>query len=538
MSSNLVKGSAILTIGLFLSKALGLLYLIPFYAIVGEESIGLYQYAYIPYNIALAIAISGAPLAISKFVSKYNALGDYATGRKMLKSGMLVMAVTGVLSFLTLYFLAEPLANLVRRDEEQIFTVEDIASVIRWVSYALLVVPLMSIVRGFLQGNQKMMPTSVSQLVEQIVRIVVVLVGAFIVVYFMGESPKVAVNFAVFAAFLGALAGLVVLYKYWRSYKPEFDHLLANSPPASKVSIKDMYTEVFAYILPFVLVGVINPLYQFVDMITFNEAMKSIGLAKVSDTYLGMLNLLTHKFVMIPVMVATGFSMALIPVITSYYAKNEQKGITRSLDQTYQIVVFLTLPMVIGLVVLSDELYQFLYSKSEVGAGILASYAPVAILFGLFTVTAAILQGIDRHKWIVFTSLLGLLFKLALNIPLIKLFETNGAIMATAIGYSVAVGVNIVVITKTLHYRSTMVFRRLILIGILNLVMLVAVVFTLKGLTAISPAEGKIHAFFYILICAVIGAAIYGYLSLRTGLAQKLFGDKLTRLTNKLGFGR
>ncbi len=103
MSSNLVKGSAILTIGLFLSKALGLLYLIPFYAIVGEESIGLYQYAYIPYNIALAIAISGAPLAISKFVSKYNALGDYATGRKMLKSGMLVMAVTGVLSFLTLY---------------------------------------------------------------------------------------------------------------------------------------------------------------------------------------------------------------------------------------------------------------------------------------------------------------------------------------------------------------------------------------------------------------------------------------------------
>ena len=156
MSSNLVKGSAILTIGLFLSKALGLLYLIPFYAIVGEESIGLYQYAYIPYNIALAIAISGAPLAISKFVSKYNALGDYATGRKMMKSGMLVMAVTGVLSFLTFYFLAEPIANLVRRDEEQIFTVEDIASVIRWVSYALLVVPLMSIVRGFLQGNQKM----------------------------------------------------------------------------------------------------------------------------------------------------------------------------------------------------------------------------------------------------------------------------------------------------------------------------------------------------------------------------------------------
>ena len=87
--------------------------MIPFYAIVGEESIGFYQYAYIPYNIAFAIAISGAPLAISKFVSKYNALGDYATGRKLLKSGMLVMIITGIVSFITLYLLAEPIAKLV-----------------------------------------------------------------------------------------------------------------------------------------------------------------------------------------------------------------------------------------------------------------------------------------------------------------------------------------------------------------------------------------------------------------------------------------
>ena len=538
MSSNLVKGSAILTIGLFLSKALGLLYLVPFYAIVGEETIALYQYAYVPYNIALAIAISGAPLAISKFVSKYNALGDYATGRKMLKSGMMIMVVTGLISFLVLYFSAEPLAKIVRSSKEQIFTVDEIASVIRWVSYALLVVPLMSIVRGFLQGNQKMMPTSVSQLVEQIVRIVVVLVGAFIVVNFMHESPVVAVNFAVFAAFIGALAGLAVLYKYWKSYKPEFDHLLANSPPASDVSIKDMYTEVLAYIVPFVLVGVINPLYQFVDMLTFNGAMKSIGLSTVSDTYLGMLNMLTHKFVMIPVMVATGFSMALIPVITSYYSKNNQKGITRSLDQTYQIVLFLTIPMVIGLMALSNEIYYSLYGKSEMGAAILASYAPVAVLFGLYTVTAAILQGIDRHKWIVFTSLLGLLFKLMLNIPLIKLFETNGAIIATAIGYSIAVGINILIIKNTLNYRSKMVVRRLILICLLNIVMFIAVIATLTGLTAISPAGGKMHAFLYILICAIVGAAIYGYLSFKVGLAQKLFGDRLTRLTNKLGLRR
>ncbi|MEV9639980.1 polysaccharide biosynthesis protein [Mammaliicoccus sciuri] len=537
MASNLIKGTAILTIGLFLSKALGLLYVIPFYAIVGEKSVGLYQYAYIPYNLALAVAVSGAPLAISKFVSKYNALGDYATGRKLMKSGMLVMSLTGLLSFLALFALANPIAGLVIRDDEQIFTVQDIASVIRWVSFALLAVPLLSIGRGFLQGYQKFEPTSVSQLIEQIVRIVVVLAGAFIVVNVLGLSPRIAVQFAVFAAFIGALAGLWSLYHYWKKYRDEFNYLLTNSPPASSVSLRQIYTEVFAYVLPFVLVGTINPIYQFVDMVTFNDAMKSIGLASVSDLYLTKLNFLTHKVVMIPVMVATGFSMALISIITSYYTKNDQQGVSRSLDQTYQIMLFLTIPMVIGLIVLNNEVYQFLYEQDAAGAGVLASYAPVAILFAMFTVTAAILQGIDHHKWIVFTSLLGLLVKMIINIPLIKLFETNGAILATAIGYSVAVGINLLVIKKALNYKSQMVIRRLVLILIFNAIMFAGVWLTTKGLNALHVPVGRWQALLYVLIGTGVGMAIYGFLSFKSGLAQRLFGDRLMRIAQRIGFG-
>ncbi|PID07105.1 MULTISPECIES: polysaccharide biosynthesis protein [unclassified Sporosarcina] len=537
MASNLLKGTAILTIGLFLSKALGLLYVIPFYAIVGEKSVGLYQYAYIPYNLALAVAVSGAPLAISKFVSKYNALGDYATGRKLMKSGMVVMSVTGLLSFLALFFLATPIAELVIKDEEQIFTVQDIATVIRWVSFALLAVPLLSIARGFLQGYQKFEPTSVSQLIEQIVRIIVVLVGAFVVVNVLDLSPRIAVQFAVFAAFIGALAGLWSLYYYWKKYQDEFDYLLSNSPPASSVSLKQIYTEVLAYVLPFVLVGTINPIYQFVDMITFNGAMKSIGLSSVSDLYLTKLNFLTHKIVMIPVMVATGFSMALISIITKDYTSNNQKGITRSLDQTYQIMLFLTIPMVIGLIVLNNEVYQFLYEYDVAGASVLAAYAPVAILFAMFTVTAAILQGIDHHKWIVFTSLLGLLVKMLINIPLIKLFEVNGAIIATAIGYSVAVCINLFVIKRALNYKSEMVIRRLFLILAFNAVMFAGVWLTNKGLNMAHIPVGRWQALLYVMIGSGVGMVIYGFLAFKSGLAQQLFGDRLTRIMRRIGFG-
>lgn len=536
MSSKLLKGTAILTIGLFLSKALGLLYVIPFYAIVGEDHVTLYQYAYIPYNIALSIAIAGAPLAISKFVARYNAMGDYAMGRRLLKGSMGIMMLTGVASFLILYFLAEPIAHMVITDKEQLFTTNDIATVIRWVSFALIVVPVMSIVRGFLQGYGKMEPTAVSQLIEQIVRIVVVLAGALFVVYFLHGSQKVAVNFAVFAATIGSIASLGVLYWYWRKYKPEFDYLLSTSTSSGEVPVKDITTELITYIIPFVLVGVINPLYQMIDMLTFNAAMKDIGLSNVSDTYLGMLNFTTHKLVMIPVMVATGFSMALIPVITEYFTKQDHTGLKNALDQTYQIMIFLTVPMVTGIAVLSAPLYHALFKESSVGAMILGNYAPVAILFGLYTVTAAILQGIDRQKWIIFTSLLGLFIKLVLNIPLIKLMETNGAILATAIGYGVAVGLNIIIISIAMEYRSKLVIRRTILIALLNLAMFIAVFFTLRGLIALQPAGGKLHALLYVFICTVVGVAVYGYLSLKTGLVQKLFGDRIKRITSKFGF--
>src|SRR5699024_847041 len=139
-----------------------------------------------------------------------------------------IMVFTGFVTFMTLYWMAEPIAQIVRSDEEQIYTLDEIASVIRWVSFALIIVPMLSISRGFFQGYNKMEPTAVSQLIEQIVRIAAVLGGAAFVIYIMNGTPAMAINFAVFAAFIGALAGLGVLYYYWKKYQVEFDILLRS----------------------------------------------------------------------------------------------------------------------------------------------------------------------------------------------------------------------------------------------------------------------------------------------------------------------
>ncbi|XKH50813.1 polysaccharide biosynthesis protein [Chryseomicrobium palamuruense] len=544
MAGNLLKGTMILTLGLVLSRILGVLYVIPFYQLIGEDYVVLYQYAYVPYTIMLAIAVSGVPVAVSKFVSKYNAMGDYATGRKLVKSSGLIMLGTGFVGFLVLFFMAQPLAEIVMNqqasgdvDENLPFNVNDVATVIKYVSFAVLVVPAMSLVRGFFQGYQHMTPTAVSQLIEQIVRIAVLLVGAFVVVKLIGGTEKTAVSFAVFAAFIGALASMGVLFWYWKKLRPEFDEMMNyTGTTESTRSLKSIYKEMLIYTVPFALVGVINPLFQFIDMITFVSSMEAIGVAKgTANTLLGMLNFSSHKLVMIPVMLAMGFAMTLIPLITTYYAKQDIAGLTRSLNQTFQILVFLTLPAALGISLLSYEFYTVFYEASETGASILAAYAPVAILFALYPVTTAILQGIDQQKLIILNLMIGILVKMLLNVPFIKVFETNGAILATSVGYLTAITLNFLVIRYFLAYETKMLFRRLILIVALTAVMLVLAFFTKELLELFLNPDSKLQSIVIIAGAAGVGAAFYGFVSLKLGLAQKLFGERLTRFTRKLG---
>lgn len=532
--SSLMKGTAILTVGLFLSKVLGLVYIFPFYAIVGEENIGLYQYAYIPYNIMLSIAISGLPIAVSKFVSKYNALGDYDAGRRLVKTGTLLMIVTGIVSFIMMNLLATPIAKIVIADDEQAFTVEQVADVMHWVSYALLVVPFMSLVRGYLQGYGHFMPTSVSQLLEQIVRIIFLLGGAFLVVNVFGGDVVTALNLSVFAAFIGALGGLVALFFYWKKLRPEIRAKQVKAPKEQQLPYGDMYKEIFKYAIPVVFVGLGSSLFQLVDMLTFNRAMISIGLSAVTDTYFTMLNFLTQKIVMIPVMLATGFSMAIIPTVTKYYTQGDIVAVRAAMDKIYQVLLFITVPAAVGISLLADDLYHFFYSQSDMGAQVLAHYAPLAILFALFTVTAALLQGVDYQKWVVFSLLVGVFTKTVLNVPLIKLMSVDGAILATAIGYVVTISINMWVIHGVTNYEKKVVARRILLIGLLTAVMALFVWGSNTLLHALAPADTKLLAFLYAAIGAFIGVTVYGALSYRLGLAQMLLGEKLNKVLRKL----
>lgn len=264
--------------------------------------------------------------------------------------------------------------------------------------------------------------------------------------------------------------------------------------------------------------------------------MKNIGMSEVSDLYLSMVNFTTHKVVIIPVMLATSLSLALVPTITKYFNNGEFQSLKEAMDKSYQILFFITLPAAIGITLLSHEIYFLLYEESEMGAKVLAHYAPVAVLFALFQVTAALLQGIDYQKWIVFSLLTGILVKLMLNTPLIEAMQANGAILSTAIGYTVSIVINLLVLKKVLNYKSKMVVRRILLIVILTAIMSAAVLLVHKGiLLLIGPVESKFSSLVVALICVGVGVYVYALISFKIGLAQKLLGGRISRIAGKFG---
>ncbi len=524
-----------LTSGTFISKFLGLFYVIPFFALVGNEGTVLYNYAYVPYTIFISIATAGIPASVSKFISKYNAIEEYAVGRKLFKTGLVLMAITGIISFLILYMAAPTLAAMVITDPDFIDHMADVTTVIRAVSFALIIIPFMSIIRGFFQGHQSMEPTAVSQVVEQIVRIAFVLAGAFIVLEVMKGSLVTAVSFSVFAAFIGGLGGLAVLFWYWVKKKPMFDELLLRDRKTIDISVKDIYKEILLYSIPFVLVGIANPLFQFIDQLTFNPTMVSMGYAfNDAEHAFSILNFQAQKLVIIPVSLATAFSLTLVPAVTKSYTEQDQLGLNRQLNQTFQVLTYLTLPAALGLSLLAEPFYTVFYEPDALGAEVLEAYAPIGMLFALYAVTAAILQGIDAQKFNILSLLVGILIKLSLNIPLIKLMETKGAILATALGYSVAILINLFVIKAFSKYRFRLVFRRGILIVIFTAIMYFVTKLVYYLLTMFLSPDVKLEALIIVAICAIAGAGVYFYLGLKSKLVNFLFGARVDSIKEKL----
>lgn len=528
-----------LTAATFLSKILGMIYVIPFNALVGSEGGTLYSFAYTPYNILISISTVGVPLAVSKFVAKYNSLGDYETGIRIYKTGLGLMLATGFLAFLALFFSADVLAHqMISQNSTSGISVDDIAMVLRLISFALIIIPAMSLSRGFFQGYQSMGPTAISTVVEQIVRIIFLLCAAFIILKVYNGSIALAVGYATFAAFIGALASCIVLWVFWRKRKSYIEEQRNKQENVQRLPLKPLFKELLMYAGPFVLVGLATPLYQLVDQFTFERAMAAIGESKVFEVYYSAINFYGHKLVLIPVTLATGLSLAIIPAMTKTFTAKNQAGLHSQITQALQVIIVLVVPAAAGLAMLSEAAYGSLFGMENINltGSVLAWYAPVALLFALFTVSAAILQGINQQGYAVVSLSAGLLMKIIFNIQLIHIFGAKGAIFGTALAVGTAVVLNLLRIRKSVGYSYEPIFKMTMLVLLFTLIMSVVIFIVKAAIGFVLPIHQSHFAEIIVLLAGVgAGGLVYLYLGYKSTLLERVLGDRVKILGRVFG---
>lgn len=529
--SSFIKGAFIATLGIVLTKILGIIYVIPFHAVIGERGGALYGYAYTIYLLFMSLSSAGIPLAISKIVSEYQTLGYYNAKRRAFIIGKKIALLLGFICFLLLLLFAPWIAHAVLGDLSGGNTISDVTLVIRVVASALLVVPVLSIYRGYFEGHRFMEDPSFSQVLEQLVRVFVIVLGSFLALKVFDLSITTAVGIAVFGATAGAISAyLYLIYKKNKNNSKFNEKIRPVNEPI--ITNKQIFKKIVIYAVPFILIDVFKSLYNYIDMVTVVEGLVQYANFSVTDaeTIMSMLSTWGAKFNMIVLSISTGIIISLIPNLTTSVVKKDYDDINHKINQAFSILLFFTLPMTLGISFLADSIWTVFYGTSEYGPSVLSYFIFVGFMIGLFTSTVSIIQVLKDYKTVIWSLIIGVVLKFLLNDNLIMAFYKMGlpayygVITASLIGYFVS----FMICIMRLKFKYKINYENLTknLIDTICGSMLMIVGLFLVNLILPSTDSRIIHLV-YIVVYVAIGALIYIVYMWNTKSMKRIFGNRL-----------
>lgn len=521
-----IEGALIATIAIIVSKILGVLYVIPFYNIIGENGGSLYGYAYNIYNFFLIISSAGIPLAISKITSEYNTLGKMKEKTYMFNYSKKLIRIFSIISFCICFFGANIIANAIVGDLTGGNTVSDVAFVIRCVSFAILVVPILSISRGYLQGHHYITVPSFGQVIEQFVRVLVIIIGSYVALKVFHLSTAQAVGIAVFGACAGALVSYAYLLIKTNQAK---DELFTTYEEVSKEEKKAIFKKLIGYCIPFIVINVANSIYNTVDMILVIKGLNWIGYpAQDIETISSVFTTWGSKLVSVVTAIATGLVISLIPTIVESYTKKDMKEVNIQFNKTLQVLLYVILPLSIFLSIFSKQVWTIFYGESFYGPLIFKYTILLAILDSAYIMICSALQGLSKTKLIYISCATGLITKTILDIPLIFLFNKMGiypfygAILATTIGYLLSLAIPLYTLKHKYNFNYTDTIKSIPKL-IVTIVILVIICIVLRSIV-FNHVTGKLPELIALAIIGILSLIIY-YL-LNKDLLNKLIGDK------------
>jgi O-antigen/teichoic acid export membrane protein len=446
-SKRLLQGAAILGLAAILSKVLGTIQKIPLQNIAGDGVFGIYNAVYPLYTFLLVLATAGIPIAVSKFVSEEMAAGRALSARQVLGLANRLMAAIGIVGFLLLYGGADLLAAWIGNDQTE--------SAIRSISFAMLFMPLTAALRGYFQGLHDMLPTAVSQVAEQFVR-VGVMITLLLVLVGRGASDAAIAAGATFGSAAGSAAALVAALLFWRAHRRRqgvaelVDGVYTGT--SRQLHKQPLLRRFIVYAVPVCLGAAVLPLLTLVDTFTMPRLLHASDLDQAAA--MAEFGLYNHGMPLVQLvsMIVTTISVVLIPAITEARLRGDEGLIRRTAGLFLRFAWLIGLAASVGLAVLAKPLNIMLYADAD-GSGVMAILACTAVFGVVQIVSGTLLQGLGAERAPVYYLLVAVAVKIALNLALMPLWGIHGAAVAAVAAYATAAALNCIRLRRMLPTR-------------------------------------------------------------------------------------
>jgi len=437
-----------MVISVTLTKILGLIYIIPLSRLIGDTGMGIYSNAYNLYIILSTLSTAGFPTAMGKLISERLALKKFGDVEQIYRVTMTILSLLSIPLAALMWFGAPIYSHLIALKDPN-----ESASYLTWsvraVAPSLLVVPIISGLRGYLIGFQRLEAPAYSQALEQIVRVVAIVAGAAMVIQWNKHDPLTGAASgaaaATFAAFLGALAALVLLLFAVAPVRREAKPSRADgSTISSRTALKTLYH----IALPISIGSLVLPIAGIIDSLTVQNLLMFKGLSfKEAISQYGILSQQAMKLAQLPMAFAMAIGSSILPAMAHANALRDHATVEEQVAGTIRSMFFMTFPVVAALLIVPVPIDRVLFRTTD-GSGIIAGVALMGVFSSLELVSTYMLQGIGNMYRPVRNMFIGVFIKLILNLLFILPFGILGAAFATTVGYLVSSTLNILAVKK------------------------------------------------------------------------------------------
>ncbi len=437
-----IMQASVLAAASLIVRFIGFLYRLPLTELIGDRGNAIYSAGYYIYTFLLILSSAGLPAAISRLVSTRIAKGEYRNAEKIFRVSMIFAGAAGAIGMLVLFFFAEPIAKFVD-SPNSVYCLQTLAP-------TLLIVGVMSVYRGYLQGMNIMTPTAVSQIFEQVFNAVFSVYLAWVLVK---QSIPLGAAGGTAGTGIGALAGLIVVMIFYNRMKPEIRHnMRIEEKGIYQETTGEAFKKLVVTAFPIIAGTAVFSMTNLIDMKMVMSGLMSSGAFTEAEAEV-LYGQLSGKYVTLttfPVSISSAMATAAIPNIAMAVTVGNKKEVKRKINTALKLAMIISIPAAVGIGVLGDQILRMLFPSYPEG-GVLLKVGAISIAFLSFCqIVTGVLQGIGKIQVPVIGALLGAVVKIALNWILIRIPSINvvGAVISTDVCYLVASIFNVIMLMR------------------------------------------------------------------------------------------